>query len=273
MRPNRSGWKGALVACFVAMYLTAPAVRADTLTQCTLDKFCYCVDTDLKSAIEKEVTYVRSLIAAQKKQNKAIGYLSIPLSSGEGGYFALNVKIAASIKEAVESRFGAADAWVLNPAAPDISLPDHASGADYMLLWTRVLEGVTGDGSDFDFVYFAGRQDFARFFGLDGHGDLAKLNAYYDGLIKTDPNLKSVDKTKFRNYYGLRASVAFSRGSHDEWNIVRAINTKRRDADSGILKQLGVFFDGRDVASGLFEDRIADGYAKPCEPQPKRSSQ
>jgi len=35
-------------------------------------------------------------------------------------------------------------------------------------------------------------------------------------------------------------------GSHDEWNIVRSINQKRRNADgkSGLSAQLGVMFDG-----------------------------
>jgi hypothetical protein len=103
----------------------------------------------------------------------------------------------------------------------------------------------------------------------DVGADLTKLGAYYDGLSKTDPNLKAVDRTKFRNYYGLRASAAFSRGSHDEWDIVRSINAKRRSTDSGILKQLGVFFDGHDIASGLFEEPVAAGYAGPCPSQPQ----
>jgi hypothetical protein len=36
----------------------------------------------------------------------------------------------------------------------------------------------------------------------------------------TDPELKKVDKTTFRNYDALRACVSLSYGSHDEWNIV-----------------------------------------------------
>ena len=42
-------------------------------------------------------------------------------------------------------------------------------------------------------------------------------------------------------YYALRASVAFSFGSLDEWNIVRAINAARRASkDYGLARQLGV---------------------------------
>src|SRR5262252_8412463 len=53
---------------------------------------------------------------------------------------------------------------------------------------------------------------------------MERLDAYYGNLVKTDPDLAKIDKKSFREYYVLRASVAFSFGSHDEWNIVRAIN-------------------------------------------------
>jgi hypothetical protein len=46
----------------------------------------------------------------------------------------------------------------------------------------------------------------------------------------TDPELKKVGKTTFRNYDALRACVSLSCGSHDEWNIVRGINEKRHAA-------------------------------------------
>ena len=135
-----------------------------------------------------------------------------------------------------------------------------------MLMWTRVLEGPDGSGPDFDFVYFVGPSDFAQHFSLDGHNDMKRLDEYYDGLSKTDPGLKSVDKTKFRNYYGLRASVSFSRGSHDEWDIVRSINGKRRATDSGvgITDQIAVFFDGKAIPPAMFEEPTAAGYAGSC---------
>ena len=37
-----------------------------------------------------------------------------------------------------------------------------------------------------------------------------------------------LSKTGFRNYYALHASVAFSLGSHDEWNISHILNERRR---------------------------------------------
>lgn len=239
--------------------------RADTATECTLDKFCYCVDVALKGVIEQQVTMIRDMIAKQKAQGKAIGYMSIPISTIAGSYYGVNVKVGAWVKERVEGRLGPNDAWILNPGAVQAGLPPGASGADYMLMWTKVLEGKTGLGEDFDFVYFVGPGEFARYFRLDGRGDMEKLDDYYDAHVKSDPNLEKIDKKSFREYYALRASVAFSLGSHDEWNIVRAINEARRASkDYGIARQLGVFFDGRPVAPGLFETPIAAGDAGPC---------
>lgn len=241
-------------------------MRAESVTECTVGKFCYCVDTAMKAAIDQQVVAIRSAIAKQRSQGKAIGYLSIPLSTSEGSYLPVNAKVAAKVKEQLEERLGVRSAWVLNPGAASFNLPQGARGADYMLMWTRVLEGDNGLAPDFDFVYFVGPTDYTKYFGFDGRADMEKLDAYYDGLAKTDAGISNVDKIKFRNYYALRASVSFSRGSHDEWNIVRAVNAKRREADkqAGIVKQLGVFFEGRAVPPGLFEAPVEAGTAGDC---------
>ncbi|HKA81537.1 MAG TPA: hypothetical protein VKD43_15980 [Xanthobacteraceae bacterium] len=257
----------ATAAGVVCLALAAPVdARADSATECTAGNFCYCVDTALKAAIDQQVAAIRSVIAKQRSQAKAIGYLSVPLSTIEGSYLPVNAKVAAQVKEQIEDRFGVRAAWVLNPGAASFSLPQGTSGAAYMLMWTRVLEGDDGLAPDFDFVYFVGPADFTKFFGLDGRADMEKLDAYYDGLAKTDTGVSSINKVKFRNYYALRASVAFSLGSHDEWNIVRSINTKRRDADkqAGIVKQLAVFFEGRAVPPGMYEAPIQPGTAGAC---------
>jgi len=256
-----------LVAAVTAFTVAAgPAARAETSTECTSNALCYCVQNDLKSVIATRVDEIRSRIAAQRQQGKAIGYLSIPISTVQGSYLPVNVKIAAQTKERVEERFGPRSLWLLNTAAKEFSLPETAKGEDYMLMWTRVLEGDDGLAPDFDFVYFVGPADFAKYLGLDGRGDMEKLDAFYDGLAKTDAGIGNVDKAKFRNYYALRASVSFSLGSHDEWNIVRSVNAKRREADkqAGIVKQLGVLFEGRAVPPGMFEAPIEAGTAKPC---------
>jgi hypothetical protein len=141
-----------------------------------------------------------------------------------------------------------------------------------MLMWTRVLEGDDGLGGNFDFVYFTGPYDFAELFSLDGHADMAKLNAYYDRLAKTDAGIRKVDRADFRNYYGLRASVSFSYGSHDEWNIVRTINEKRRARKDqaggyGVARQIAVLFNGAGVAPGLFETPAVAGNEGKCPVQ------
>ena len=266
--PCRLNYKYAIpFAVLTFLLCRAPNSRADSITECTINKFCYCVNFDLKNSIDNHVAQIRELISHEKRNGKAIGYMSIPLSTGEGSYFAVNARVASEVKKRVEARFGVTAAWLLNPALQEIALPKNATGADYMLMWTRVLEGDDGQGNDFDFVYFVGPSDFARHFSLNNRADMKKLGAYYDTLSKIDPSLKNVDKNAFRNYYALRASVAFSNGSHDEWNIVRAINEKRRHADrkGGVLKQLGLFFDGRAMPPGMFDSPIASGYAQDCK--------
>jgi hypothetical protein len=159
---------------------------------------------------------------------------------------------------------------VLNTGA-EADLPAGATGADYMYMWTQILEGRGGFGEDFDFIYFTGPADFARFFGLTGTGDADKISAYFDQRFATDSELMSavaahkLSKTGFRNYYALRASVAFSLGSHDEWNIARALNERRRASDQfGIGNQIAILFDGHGVTPGGFESAVAPGNVGRC---------
>lgn len=239
-------------------------------TECTANTICYCVQNDLKSVIASRVSEIRARIAEQRGFGKAIGYLSIPISTIAGSYFNVNVKVAARTKERVEERFGVRSVWLLNTAAREFSLPGSARGPDYMLMWTRVLEGEKGFGPDFDFVYFTGPSDFSGFFAFDGRGDMEKLDRYYDGLSRTDARLASaVSKTDFRNYYALRASVSYSVGSHDEWNVIRKINDRRRtpdgvDAGYGIANEIAVLFDGNGVAPGLLNMATGEGNELAC---------
>jgi len=254
-----------LAAVAVAALATAGAAHAETATECSLRKFCYCVNAELKSAIEKQVAAIRGLVAAEKAKGKSIGYMSIPLSTVAGSYFGVNVKIAEAAKKRIEARYGADQVWILNPGADEMSLPRGARGADYMLMWTAVLEGKNGMGEDFDFVYFVGPTDIAQHFALDGSGDMQKIDAYYEAAAKSDAGLAKVDRKAFREYYALRASTAFSFGAHDEWNIVRVLNEARRGAtEFGIARQLPVLFDGRAVPPGVFETSVAPGTAAEC---------
>jgi hypothetical protein len=260
----------ALAAALAATLLAPALAQAAKASECTKVGICYCVNDELKPAIAAKVDRFRALLADQRKAGKAVGYLSVPLSSAGGGNFDVNMEVAAAAKEAIEKRFGADYVFVLNPGTADADLP-KGTGADYMLMWTAVLEGNDGLG-DFDFVYFAGPQDFARYFRFDGTGDMAKLDAFFDSRVKSDPKFaKAVDggltKAAFRRYYALRASATVSRGAHDEWNIVRTLNERRRaDAKQGAPSQIAVLFDGRSLAPADAEAPVSEGYAGRCAP-------
>jgi hypothetical protein len=244
-------------------------------TQCTTIKLCYCVSDEFLPLIDEKVKMLRKMIADERAKGKAIGYFSVPLSTVAGGYYTLNAEISTAAKERIETRFGADHLWMLNPAMKEVDLtaPSGARGAhgEYMLMWTRVLEGTNALGEDFDFVYFAGPTDFASFFGLTGKGDMDVIAKYYDERLTKDAGLKRevdrgrISKNTFRNYYALRASVSFSNGAHDEWNIVRILNERRRaDPKFGNTGQIPKFFDGKAVSSGEFENPIAAGSLGAC---------
>ena len=272
MIPNSQGLRLAASILIVATALVTAhrSAYAAKSTECVKIGICYCVNDDLKATITSKVERFRQLIAEQRKAGKAVGYLSVPLTSTGGGNFNVNKEVAESAKLAVEKRFGADAVWVLNPGTLDADLPKGA-GADYMLMWASLLEGTDGFG-DFDFVYFAGPQDFARYFGFDGNGDMTKLDAYFDKRVKVDPEFEKavqngLTKLAFRKYYGLRASASVSRGAHDEWNIFRLINERRRaDGKFGTGNQIPVLFDGRGIAPADSEAAVSDGYVGKCAP-------
>lgn len=254
------------------------ASTAAPATECSTNGMCYCINSDFKPVIDAQVAKLRSLIKAQRDAGKVVGYLSIPLSTLGGGYFNVNREVGEKTRQRIEARLGSASAWVLNPAMAEANIPDvadkRAGGAEYMAMWTRVLEGPAGLGEDFDFIHFAGPADFGAYFGLTGSADLDRLGAFYDERFKTDPDLQRaatqgrLTRAGFRNYYGLRASVSFSLGAHDEWNIAQKINTRRRaDVAFGTGNQLPTWFDGRAVSSAEAEQPMSGGYAAACKPQ------
>jgi len=265
---------GGLVSCLLA---GAPdTARAAAVTECTKVGLCYCVNPDFAPAIAEKVMYFRGLLAEQRAKGKATGYMSIPLSTVGGSYFDVNREVAQQAKERIEARLGPASAWVLNPTAKDADLPNvggvRAGQGEYLLMWTRILEGPNAMGEDFDFIYFAGPSDFAGFFGLTGKGDMDRISAYFDERLVKDAGLKravdrgTVSAASFRNYYALRASSSFSVGAHDEWNVIRTVNARRRDDPKlGIGNQLPVLFDGRAVSSAEAEQQVAGGNVGACK--------
>lgn len=262
---------GPALLLLAALTFASSEARAGRVTQCTAIDFCYCVNTDYRDAITANVARVRELIARSKAEGNAVGYLSVPLSGAGGGSFAVNAEIAARTAQRITARFGAAATFILNPGAEAGEQMNGASGADFMFMWTQILEGRAGLGEDFDFFYFAGPSDFANYFGLTGDGDLVRLESWFDNRVATDPAFRQaveqgkLTRSGFRNYYGLRASVGFSYGSHDEWNIARTINERRRGAtDYGIANQLAILFDGHPVTPGGYETPAAAGDVGRC---------
>jgi hypothetical protein len=257
-----------MFAAAIAAPATAQAARA---TECTALNICYCVEQDLKGAIDTNVSKIRQAIAEQKSYGKAIGYMSLPISTVGGGYFGVNIDVAEKTKTNVEKRFGAKSLWILNPGEKSFALPGGANGADYMLMWTRVLEGPSGTGDDFDLFYFVGSSDFAAALGLTGEGDMEKIEALFEQRYAADEGLRKaveqgrLTKAAFRNYYTLRASIAFSYGSHDEWNILRLINDKRRGGTQfGVANQVASFYDGRPTPPSAAEQAVSSGYVGRC---------
>ncbi len=267
-----------LASLFASMALAfgaAAPLHAAPVTECGSTGMCYCMNSDFKPAVDEQVTRLRALIAAERARGKAVGYMSLPLSTLGGGVFGINREVAEKTRQRVEARLGPASAWVLNPAMKEADIPSvggvRAGGAEYMVMWTRVLEGSKGLGEDFDFVYFVGPSDFAAYFGLAGQGDLDRLGAFFDERRKTDTELQReiergrVSAASFRSYYGLRASITASLGAHDEWNTVARLNTRRRaDPAYGVAQQIATLFDGRPVTGTEAEQPVSAGYAGSC---------
>jgi hypothetical protein len=287
---GRSAWKIGVAGAAAVLAFTASARAEDAhVTACTALDICYCVNAKYLGAIVANVTRMRQVIADKRANGLAIGYLSVPLSPAGGGSYQINSEAAKQIAGDVARRFGPSSVFILNPGAEGSDAMSGGSGADYMYMWTQILEGRSGLGEDFDFFYFAGPTDFSRYFlqpekdSQDHKGKqrridrnrvddyLGKLDDFFDNRVATNSEFKAavdqgqVSKAGFRNYYGLRASVAFSYGSHDEWNIARLLNERRRGvAEFGIANQLSIFFDGQPVNPGNFESATASGDTGRC---------
>ncbi len=270
----------AAAGAFASAYAQAPAPSAPPVaksTECTTNlRLCYCVADEFKPVIEEKVKFYRQQIADARAKGKAVAYMSLPLSTLGGGFFDVNTEVAKKTKDRIEARFGPNSVWVLSPGTKesDLVAPSGLRGSndDYMLMWTRILEGVKGLGEDFDFVYFVGPSDFGAYFGFNGSADMEKVNAFYDERIKTDKGLQRevergrVSKQTFRNYYGLKGSITVSNGAHEEWNIFRTLNERRRaDKAYGIGNQIPMLFDGAAVAPATAEISNTPGISGSCK--------
>jgi hypothetical protein len=201
----------------------------------------------------------------------------------------------------LESKAGAglinAHAKALNIDLEELQSKSAPLGGDYMRMWTKVLVEDEADnlGGHFDAFYFLGPRDVYSFFshgeaismtaGIDDYfarkfaTDAAFRDEYSIADIKwgappktspaSDPRKEWMKKRiDFLRFYGLRASINFSLGSHDEWSIFRLINAGRRkrsiapdQLDGDVGEQLAGFFDGLQVAPSASEAGLSRGYA------------
>jgi hypothetical protein len=161
-------------------------------------------------------------------------------------------------------------------------------GGDYMRMWTRVLveDDGTGEiknlGALFDAYYFLGPTDVQDFFAKTGgttltsgveeyfaskfsidpeyRADFSPTIAAPDGTTKPDEDAWRRLRREFFRYYTIRASAAYSSGSHDEWEILRQLN-KLRMQKQDIGEQIASYWGGRAVSMGEMENSATRGYA------------
>jgi len=135
--------------------------------------------------------------------------------------------------------------------------------------WTFAIAQIIG--KDFNLLFAAGPSEIKDFFG--GPDDMpASLERYVELRAKADPDFRDKiasipeAKKRFLAYYTSNASVAFSDGSHDEWNIFVEINNRRRNDPKafGLGEQIPIFFDGRSASPAEMEMKVSPGYEKNC---------
>jgi len=166
------------------------------------------------------------------------------------------------------------------------------NGGDYLRMWTRVLveDGGRNLGERISAFYFMGPSDCRQFFTEGGQKSVASgVEAYFARKFTFSPAFRKqfsepfldaegkpvpdqaaeaeLRRKDFLRYYTIRGSAAFSRGSHDEWNLWVALNKLRlADPKLGVGQQIPGFFDGNQVDLATAESRTTAGYALASPP-------
>jgi hypothetical protein len=263
--------RASLLMTVVCCWAPAPAAYAQTThTECVTPGYCLCITNELQGLIQGKIQHFLDQIRKAHSDGKFVIYTSVPLSTGNGSYFGTNKGVADGLADELTQRFGAV--WVLNPSTPDADLPrDKAKQPDYLYLWSEVLFSAEQSAGGFDLIYFSGPRDFARSLKLTGKDDLGVLSKTFKDLQTTDPKFAdlvskgSMTERDFLGYYGFRASVSFSVGAHDEWNIIQKINALRRKS-GGVGRQLPIFFDGHALPMPAYEQIVVNGNVAECTP-------
>ncbi|MGZ3145279.1 hypothetical protein ACVDFE_25425 [Lentzea chajnantorensis] len=175
---------------------------------------------------ELHTALIKSDLARAQAEGRVVVYLSCPISSRGGGYFATNVDIANHTARRLTEQWGERF-FFLNPAAyqlesrqgtglitrhiaalqdkyPGLTLEQllaqtHPTGGDYMRMWSRVLieddylaDSARRDlklGGAFDAYYFLGPTDAREFFSLRSGGESLtdRMEGYFARRYATDP--------------------------------------------------------------------------------------
>lgn len=278
-----------------------------------------------KQLFDEHVKFIQGDIKRASVDDRQVAYLSCPISSRGGSFYAANVEIANYTQQRLLMNWGTGF-WILNPAQyqmeskegtglieaharalgikperlNELKAKDQApTGGDYMRMWTRVLaeDGYIKEpdsdrpenvGHCFTAYYFLGPSDVRDFFTKEGSVSLTTgVEEYLARKITTDPVFQEQfsyplkdDKgqvlpdekqapewerrrKEFFRYYTVRASINFSRGSHDEWNILRLLNQIRLGSahrELGLGNQIVGYFDGKQITPGAVEALVSPGY-------------
>lgn len=166
--------------------------------------------------------------------------------------------------------------------------------------YRNISENLVNTGQHFDAFYFLGPRDVQSFFMAEGETLTAGIQAYFARKFAIDADFReeysdpnpswerigprtalnqaqyalrdrwNYKRLDFFRYYGLKASVNFSLGSHDEWLIYRALNALRRDKtksaenlmiDGEVGDQIAGFYDGGQIDPASSEAGVSRGYS------------
>jgi hypothetical protein len=167
--------------------------------------------------------------------------------------------------------------------------------------YRNIHQNLVNTGQNFDAYYFLGPRDVHSFFLTEGDTLTAGIQAYFARKFATDPYFReeysdpnpswqrlgprtTINEGEYRlrdqwnykrldffRYYGLKASVAYSLGSHDEWLIFRALNELRRQntknpdkymVDGDVGEQIAGYFDGVQIDPASTEAKVSHGYSR-----------
>jgi hypothetical protein len=172
---------------------------------------------------------------------------------------------------------------------------------DVKVGYRDIASNLVNTGQCFDAFYFIGPRDVQSFFLTEGETLTAGLQAYFARKFAIDPDFReeysdpnpdwrrlgprtpineeeyklrdrwNYKRLDFFRYYGLKASVNFSLGSHDEWLIYGALNALRRNktrnvekfmVDGDVGDQIAGFFDGGQIDPASSETAVSRGYSR-----------